>query len=413
MATPASGQLSSAGPPNFGVYRRRDDRVVAGLASGMADAVGIDAAYVRAAFVALLAVSGLGGLFYLIGWAMTSSSVVDARSVPSDPIVPASPIERHRTIGAGLAFGGVLLALSHTVLWLGASSGAVTLTAFGLATLWARSDRVQRTRWTNALLRGEWTEKSRRELGLRAGAGGFLILVGLTILFTATDTLRSVGAVLLAALVTGGGLMLVLGPWMYRLWSDLREERRERIRSEEREDLAAHLHDSVLQTLALIQRSKNPEEQAILARIQERELRSWLFGYNGDNGGSFAKAIESAAASVERDHQIAVDVVTVGDCDLDPGVDAVVKAAREAMVNAAKHSGARILSVFAEVDTGEVEVFVTDQGIGFDTAAVNDDRHGISDSIVARMARHGGSADIDSEPGEGTEVHLRIARSVR
>ena len=411
MATP-SAQPAAAPSPAVRLNRRRDDRVVAGLAAGIADAVGIDAAYVRAAFVSLFTASGLGVFVYLAGWLATANRVVDSRA-QVDPLLSASPNERRRTLGAGLAFLGLLLAISETGLWLGASSGAVTLTAFGLATLWARSDRAQRIRWTNALLRGEASASGRRELALRAAAGGLLILVGLTIFFTSTEALKSVGSVVLAVLVTGGGVLLVLGPWMYSLASDLREERLERIRSEEREDMAAHLHDSVLQTLALIQRSKDPEEQAILARIQERELRSWLFGAKDDNGGRFAKAIEDAAAAVERDHQVAVEVVTVGDCALDPGVDALVKAAREAMVNAAKHSGARSLSVFAEVEDDEVELFVTDQGVGFDMDSVRLDRHGISDSIVARMTRHGGTAEIDAEPGEGTEVHLRISRSAR
>ena len=404
-ARPGSGH-SEAG---IGIYRRRDDRVVAGLAAGIGDAIGVDPAYVRAAFVSLLSASGLGLIVYFVGWVATTKRLAGPEGRHPRPIVPASGSERTRTIGAGLAFLALLLLLADTSLWLGASSGAVTLTAFGLATLWARSDQIQRVRWVNAL-RGEVTEGSKRELSLRAVAGGALVVVGLTIFFSSSTTLRSVGSVVLAALVTGGGLLLVLGPWVYRLSLDLREERAERIRSEEREEVATHLHDSVLQTLALIQRSRDPEEQAILARIQERELRSWLFGASKGPVGTFSKAIEEAAAAVERDHQVAVDAVTVGDCPLDPGVHALVRAAREAMVNAAKHSGAKTVSVFAEVTDVEVEVFVTDQGVGFDLHAIDSDRHGITDSIQGRMSRHGGTAAIDSEPGEGTEVHLTIAR---
>ncbi len=410
IATQAANDHAALGPPNFGVSRRRDERVVAGLAGGIADALGIDAAYVRAAFVALLTAGGLGALLYAIGWMLTAHHVVDG---PSEPIVASSASERNRTVGAGIAFAGVLLALSETSLWLGSSSGAVTLTAFGLATLWARSDRAQRTRWTNALLGGEDSERSRRELGLRAVAGGLLIAVGLTLFFTTSDALRPAGSVVLAALISGVGLLLVFGPWVFRLSADLRNERLERVRSEEREELAAHLHDSVLQTLALIQRSKDPAEQAILARIQERELRSWLFGSGTTNGGTLARAIEQAAATVERDHQVAVELVTVGDCELDYKIDALVGATREAMVNAAKHSGARSVSVYLEVSESEVDVFVTDQGIGFDPESVAEDRYGISDSMVGRMSRHGGHVEIESQPGEGTEVHITITRSTR
>jgi len=199
-----------------------------------------------------------------------------------------------------------------------------------------------------------------------------------------------------------------------RLVRQLGDERRERIRSEERADMAAHLHDSVLQTLALIQRHADAPQQArSLARRQERELRAWLYESRRSSPGdtdpdSLAAALDRVTDEVEADHGVAVDVVVVGDCRVDEHVDALVAAVREAVLNAAKHSDAAEVSVYAEVADGRVEAFVRDRGRGFDPAAVNGDRRGITHSIVRRMARHGGRAEVHSTPGEGTEVTFEL-----
>ena len=206
---------------------------------------------------------------------------------------------------------------------------------------------------------------------------------------------------------------LILAPWWIRLVRGLADERAERIRSQERAELAAHLHDSVLQTLALMQRrAENPREVAGLARRQERELRAWLNGGRplGERG-TLAAALELAAAEVEEDHGVAVDVVTVGDCPLDPGAEALVAATREAVVNAAKFAGPEPVSVYAEVGEERVEVFVRDRGPGFDPDAVPEDRRGVRESIVGRMRRHGGDAVVHTGVGAGTEVELRLERA--
>lgn len=399
-------------PPNFGVSRRTDDRVLAGLAGGIADVLGIDVAYVRAAFVSLLAASGLGAVLYAVGWLLTIDHTAD-EPVHDEPPLRSSTNESSRTLGFGIAMIGILLALSQTGLWLGPAGGAVVFISFGVATIWARSDRAQRARWTNLLVPSEEGTRSRREVALRAFAGAALVVIGLVIFFTTTDAFNAIGVVLLAVVITTIGSLIVLGPWVWRLWTQLSDERRERIRSEEREEMAAHLHDSVLQTLALIQGSKDPQEQAILARIQERELRSWLFSGTARAEGTLESAIEAIAGEVERDHHVAVETVTVGDCPIEPSVDALVRATKEALVNAAKHSGLRQVSVFIEVDADVIDAYITDHGIGFDPDAVNGDRRGIADSIHGRMSRHGGSAEIQSEPGEGTEVHLSMPRRTR
>jgi signal transduction histidine kinase len=173
--------------------------------------------------------------------------------------------------------------------------------------------------------------------------------------------------------------------------------------------MAAHLHDSVLQTFALIQRTDDPKKMVTLARSQERELRSWLFDEEATDTQTLRGALADAANSVEEAHDVPVRIVVVGDSSLPSDKQAaLVGAATEAMLNAAKHSGADRVSVFAETNDGTVEVFVTDQGKGFDVDGVDDDRRGLAESIRGRMNRHGGKAEVDSEVGVGTEVHLTM-----
>jgi signal transduction histidine kinase len=190
----------------------------------------------------------------------------------------------------------------------------------------------------------------------------------------------------------------------------LASERAERIRSQERADIAARVHDSVLQTLALIQRNaESPREVARLARGQERTLRSLLYG-DRDATGQFADELRSAAAEVEDAYAVSVDVVIVGDTPLDPDLAAVAAATKEALVNAAKHSGVTAVSLYAEIEKEQVSVFVKDRGVGFEVDAVADDRQGVRGSIIARVERHGGTARLTSTAGGGTEVELRLTR---
>jgi signal transduction histidine kinase len=227
---------------------------------------------------------------------------------------------------------------------------------------------------------------------------------------------------LLAVIATLVGVAVITIPWWLRLARDLTEERRQRIVEAERAEIAAHLHDSVLQTLALIQRqSDQPREVLRLARGQERELRSWLYGPTGygragmdppGKAAGLAEAITTAAAEVEDTYAIDVRPVVVGDHPLDDDLRALALAAREAMVNAAKHAQVSEISVYVEVEEGEVHVFVRDRGVGFDPDLVSTDRHGLADSVHARMQRHGGSVRLRSTPGEGTEVHLAMPTRV-
>jgi len=238
-------------------------------------------------------------------------------------------------------------------------------------------------------------------------AGVALVALGAVILFTrgGTGGLVAPGAV-------GAALLLVGGPWLWQLGVERDAERTARIRTEEREEVAARVHDSVLQSLALIQKhAEEPRRVASLARRQERELRDWLYGHGAAAGeDTLVSALTASAADVEDLHGVRIDLATTGDIALDDDVRAVVLAAREAMANAAKFSGADEISVFAEADGSRVAVYVRDRGSGFDRAAVAPDRRGIAESIEGRMARVGGAAIVTTAPLEGTEVELTLPR---
>ncbi len=253
-----------------------------------------------------------------------------------------------------------------------------------------------------------------RRGGLRPGAavppvGVGLAMAGGVVLLTGGGT--SVGFASPGAVAAA--LLLILGPWLWRLAVERDSERTARIRSEERADVAARVHDSVLQTLALIQRhAEEPRRVASLARRQERELRSWLYG-DGTTapGGTLSGALAGVAGEVEELHGVRVELASGGDCELSDDLRPLVLAAREAMANAAKFSGADEVDVYAECDATRASIFVRDRGAGFDRGAVPPDRRGIADSIRGRVERHGGVATIESEPGQGTDVQLRMPRS--
>jgi signal transduction histidine kinase len=221
------------------------------------------------------------------------------------------------------------------------------------------------------------------------------VVAGLIVVLRRADV-TAIRDGLLAMLLTVIGLAMVTGPWWLGMMSQLRSERRERIRTQERAELAARVHASVLQTLALIQRNADsPREVARLARGQERELRTLLYGAPA-TVGRFGEALRAAAAEVEDAYAVPVEVVVVGDAPVDTPLEAVCQAAREALVNAAKHSGTPSVALYAEVEPEVVTVFVRDRGTGFDPASVPQDRQGIRGSITARVERHGGSVSIRS-----------------
>ena len=239
-----------------------------------------------------------------------------------------------------------------------------------------------------------------------------LVVTGVAVFFVTEPSVAEPTTGILATGAIGVGLVMIFGPWWWRLTHDFAVERQDRIRTQEKAEVAAHIHDSVLQTLALIQRnSTDARKVSTLARSQERELRAWLFGTPElEAGESLAAALERVTNEIEYLYDVAVETVEVGDCPVDERLVALVQSTREALANAARHSGARSVSAYLEVEPDQVTVFVRDRGSGFDPDAVSRHRRGIADSIVGRMDRHGGKAVIRSELGEGTEVELVMPR---
>jgi signal transduction histidine kinase len=401
----AAMSASAAAP-----LRRDPDRgVLAGVAAGLARRVGVDPLIVRVGFIAASAAGGMGLALYMLAWALMPGS--DGATAPLERI--AGRRETWLVVaGMVLLTLAALLLLREWGIWVGdAVVWPVILAAAGGALIWRQSQTQegeeprQPTRSAASALP---VSLPRDAMG-RALAGAALVVGGGLVFLWLNDALAPARDVLLAVVVVVIALTLILAPWWLRLVRGLTAERAERIRSQERAEVAAHLHDSVLQTLALMQkRVDDPREVAALARRQERELRAWLNGRRATGEETVALALESAAAEVEEAHGVPIEVVAVGDAPLDERARALVAAAREAMVNAAKFAGPAAL--YAEVDTERIEVFVRDRGPGFDPAAVPDDRRGVSESIVGRMERHGGRAVVHTAPGEGTEVELVMTR---
>lgn len=399
--------------PRPTLRRSRSDRLVAGVAGGVAQHLGVNPLLVRLAFAGLSLAAGFGIIVYLLLWLLTPFEVADGPAKPALPRQVSKP-EVRQVFGIGLLVAGVLLLLWITGLWFGAGlAWPVSLAAIGFAILWARGSAEEgRGRLDlasigtplEALLR---TRVSRPRLV----AGVSLIVGGMAVFLAATTSLEAAANVVLAVIVTSGGLALLAGPWLWRLANELMEERSSRIRSEARAELAAHLHDSVLQTLALIQRAKEPREMVSLARTQERDLRAWLYGRAPSaDGARLRDAIDAMAGQIELVQHLNVEAVVVGDADLDDDIRALVSACNEALLNAAKHANVSEVSVYVEVEEEQIHAFVRDAGTGFDPGAVPADRRGIADSIVKRMERRGGTAEIRSRPGGGTEVVLELPR---
>jgi signal transduction histidine kinase len=284
--------------------------------------------------------------------------------------------------------------------------------AIGVALVWRQADNARKARWV------EMSHRKRFWPLARAAAGVCLVIAGVTGFIVVRGSGSHLGGILQAALAVLVGVALIAGPYLVRMTQDLSAERLMRIRAQERAEVAAHVHDSVLHTLTLIQRSaEDPREVARLARAQERELRAWLYRPEGtgrdDDPTTLAEAVRAAAAEVEDAHGVPVEVVCVGDCPLDERLVAQMQAAREAMVNAAKYGGSaagEFVQVYAEVEEGKVFVSVRDHGPGFDLDQVPDDRMGVRESIIGRMQRNGGQARLRSAPGGGTEVELEMER---
>ncbi len=395
-------EVANAARPRL--ERSRSDRVIGGVAAGIGHHLGIEPIVVRIAFVVLALAAGFGLVVYLLAWLLAPQEALEGATRPRARILIRPTLGQ--ALGAALILAGVMLLLFVTGFWFGEElAWPVTLAGIGFAILWARSGEERGARWPlDAVLTG-------RVFSSRMLVGSLLILAAMIVFLLANTSLRAAGSTLLAVFVAIGGLALIVAPWAWSMGRDLIEERSQRVRTEARAEMAAHLHDSVLQTLALIQRSPEQREMASLARTQERELRAWLYGRAPALAGARLRdAVDAMAGRVEREQQVKVEAIVVGDADLDDHATALVAALGEATLNAARHSGATEVSVYVEVEDEAISAYVRDLGPGFDPGAVAADRRGIADSIVGRMERHGGSAVVNSRPGAGTEIVMRLPR---
>ena len=436
--------MSAAAPT---VLRRdRSGRWLGGVCTGIARRYGVDLWLVRFAFVAATFAGGLGVALYALAWLLIPAAEVPGRA---ERRAPTGRAAFEVALGTGLLLLSVLLTSRALGLWFSdAVVWPLVLVASGGALIWRQSlgsrsagtetvappvaaplaKRPQATRATPAAAGATVSDQLagaldnlRRDEGRRAaiavsrtGIGIALVIAAGIVFLETTGALSAARDVLLSVLVAVVVLGVIFAPWIVRLVRSLTSERAERIRSQERAEVAAHLHDSVLQTLAMVQRrAGDPQEVAAIARRQERELRAWLAGRPAPGQAArLAPALEAAAADVEERYGVPVEVVVVGDRDLDPAVEAIVAAAREAMTNAAKFGRGSPVDVYAESGDGRIQVFVRDRGPGFDPERLPADRRGVRESIVGRMERHGGRASITSGAGAGTEVELLLEERV-
>ncbi|SDM70333.1 phage shock protein C (PspC) family protein [Streptomyces wuyuanensis] len=409
-------------PPLRKLYRSAEGRWLGGVARGLAGHLGLPVIWVRLVFLGLFMADGLGTLLYAVFWIAVPLGV-GGRSAEPKPVFETAPDGRRRLRkpDRGQLFALVALLIGAVVFVTNIDLGGpanryvwpVLLTGAGVVLVWRQADNARRAQWTG-------DDRRRRLLQLARGlAGVALVGMGLTVFVVVRGSAEQLGNVLTAALAVIVGVALLAGPWLVRMTQDLSEERLMRIRAQERAEVAAHVHDSVLHTLTLIQRNADDAgEVRRLARAQERELRNWLYRPEGtgkeedEEPTMLADAVKRAAAEVEDKHGVPLEVVVVGDCPLDEKLTAQMQAAREAMVNAAKYGGeGGPVQVYAEVEGRTVFVSVRDRGPGFDPDAVPEDRMGVRESIVGRMQRNGGTARLRSVPGGGTEVELEMERA--
>jgi signal transduction histidine kinase len=402
-----------AGP----LRRQREGRLAGGVAAGISARTGVNANIIRIAFVLTSLPGGFGAAVYVLAWLLVPAAGEDS-NIASRALADRRGIALTAAVASALGLLLIIASLLH-VAWVGSLSWPPVIALAGLVLVWrnASPDELTLLRQLAEPLVASGHGR-RPRIKLRLAIAAVLLLLGAGFLVSAHVSgllFRPLTGIFLLIAAIG----VLFGPWWLRVFRDSLAERQARIRAEERAEMATRVHDSVLQTLALIQRRANDPQQVVsLARAQERELRSWLFdgrppGSLDGLAATLAGGIRLIQQEVEAQHGVVVEAISVGDCDLDSDMSALLAAAREATVNAAKWSGAASVSLFAEVEPDSVSVFVRDRGRGFDPDAVPADRKGLAESVRARMARRGGSATIRSTPGEGTEVVLTMPRSLR
>ncbi|MEU9127401.1 PspC domain-containing protein [Kitasatospora sp. NPDC048540] len=454
------------------MYRSPHGRMLGGVAHGLAVHLGLPVTWVRVAFVLLFFAQGIGVLLYAAFWFVVPIGIGEpapgsatrwiyrdggfvrvgadepgdsaeltkgrrpgpgrlrdllqrtfhgepAVGGPGEAAAPGATADNGATGRGGV---GQLFALLLLVVGIMALLSALhiqtakpyvwplLIVGVGVALVWRQADDSRWQRWFGL------EEATRRRGAYTRVVGGVLLVVaGIIAFLVLQDSSSTLGSVIEASLAVLAGVLVLVGPYALRLWQDLGAERTARIRAQERAEIAAHVHDSVLHTLTLIQRNAEDAKEVLrLARAQERELRLWLYRPEAaaeDAPDTLAERIRQVVAEVEDRHGVPVELVCVGDCAMDEKISAQMQAAREAMVNAAKYGGGGPVQVYAEVEGRTVSVFVRDHGPGFDPDTVPEDRMGVRESIIGRMRRNGGTAKVRPAPDGGTEVELEMERA--
>lgn len=400
-----------ARPP---LVRNRQEAWLGGVASGIARHLGWPVWLIRLCFIGLTVSSFVTVGVYAALWmlmpqpapaeqppGLQAATHQGMRQIEQPPAQPRSGTGRITAVLV-IAVGIILLAQSLGIGLTSALFWPALLAAVGVTLFWLQADAPDDSKFRTR----KWADAARIVLGMTL-VGGALSMVAASQIGTGQIPL-----VLWVAALSVAGVGVVAAPWMLRYRRKLDAAREEKLIADTRADMAAHLHDSVLQTLALIQRqADDPKQVASLARRQERELRAWLYA-DAPGPETLQAALTAAGAEVEDERGVPVEVVCVGDLDLNGDLRVMVQAAREAMMNAAKHSAADLIDVYAEVErdgeTTVVQIFVRDRGRGFNLTEIADDRMGVRGSIIGRMERHGGTAIVRSAPGEGTEIRLEM-----
>jgi signal transduction histidine kinase len=360
----------------------------------------------RIGFVVSIALGGLGVLLYAAFWVFVPEASGEQRAPERSGL--SVQLLAFAALAAAMLLLAQLLGFGASLLW-----PAVAMIV-GAAILWRQADESSRQRWR--VIAGQQREafsQQRAKSAARYLAGAALVLAGMASFLASHDAFPLARRAVLPAAVAVLGLALVVGPWLLRYWREATDERTARIREHERVELAGRIHDSMLQTLTLIQRrAGDPDEVRRLVRHSERELRDWLYR-PARPAESLGAMVTAVCAEVEDEYDVAIDLVVVGELAVPDNaatteIEPVVQAMGEAAVNAATHSGARTISVYVEVGAEAITIYVRDRGKGFDLSAIPEDRFGVRESLIARMQRHGGDAAIRSTKKTGTEVKLTL-----